>query len=180
MMSGPETTRPQRARLQVEAKLAGALRSSLGRFVTGVAVLTFEAEEGPRGMTVNSFTSVSLDPPLILVSVAKTSRSHDLLAGGVPFTVNILGAEQEALARHFTRRGSELAVRWDLEASSPHLVGTLAHFECVPWRSYDAGDHTLALGEVVEFSAREGDALGFFTSRFLPVSEDRLGHEDLF
>jgi flavin reductase (DIM6/NTAB) family NADH-FMN oxidoreductase RutF len=179
-MSEAEATRPQRARLEVEAKLAGALRSSLGRFVTGVAVVTFAAEEGPRGMTVNSFTSVSLDPPLILVSVAKTSRSHDLLAGGIPFTVNILGAEQEVIARHFTRRGVDAPVRWGLEASSPRLVGTLAHFECAPWRSYDAGDHTLVLGEVVDFSAREGDALGFFTSRFMPVSEDRLGHEDLF
>jgi flavin reductase (DIM6/NTAB) family NADH-FMN oxidoreductase RutF len=179
-MSGPDTTRPQRARLEVEAKLAGALRSSLGRFVTGVAVLTFEAEEGPRGMTVNSFTSVSLDPPLILVSVAKTSRSHELLAGGIPFTVNILGAEQELIARHFTRRGVESTVHWNLDTSSPRLAGTLAHFECKPWRSYDAGDHTLVLGEVVDFSAREGDALGFFTSRFLPVSEARLGHEDLF
>jgi flavin reductase (DIM6/NTAB) family NADH-FMN oxidoreductase RutF len=179
-MSGPDTTRPQRARLEVEAELAGALRSSLGRFVTGVAVLTFEAEEGPRGMTVNSFTSVSLDPPLILVSVAKTSRSHDLLAGGIAFTVNILGAEQELIARHFTRRGVEATVHWNLDTSSPRLAGTLAHFECKPWRSYDAGDHTLVLGEVVDFSAREGDALGFFTSRFLPVSEARLGHEDLF
>jgi flavin reductase (DIM6/NTAB) family NADH-FMN oxidoreductase RutF len=179
-MSGPQSTRPARARLEVEAKLASALRSSLGRFVTGVAVVSFDAEEGPRGITVNSFTSVSLDPPLILVSVAKTSRSHDLLAGGIPFTVNILGAEQEAIARHFTRRGGDVPVRWQLEASSPRLVGGLAHFECLPWRSYDAGDQTLVLGEVVDFAAREGDALGFFTSRFMPVAEDRLGHEDLF
>jgi flavin reductase (DIM6/NTAB) family NADH-FMN oxidoreductase RutF len=179
-MAGPQSTRPERARLEVEAKLAGALRSSFGRFVTGVAVLTFEAEEGPRGITVNSFTSISIDPPLILVSIAKSSRSHDLLASGIPFTVNILGAEQEVLARHFTRRGSEMKVRWELEASSPRLIGTLAHFECLPWRSYEAGDHTLVLGEVVAFAAREGDALGFFTSRFLPVAEDRLGHEDLF
>jgi len=179
-MAGPQPTRPQRSRTEVEVALAPALRSSLGRFVTGVAVLTFEAQEGPRGMTVNSFTSVSLDPPLILVSVAKTSRSHDLLASGVAFTVNILGAEQESIARHFTRRGGDVAINWHVEASSPRLLGTLAHFECSHWRSYDAGDHTLVLGEVVDFAAREGDALGFFTSRFTAVVEERLGHEDLF
>jgi len=179
-MAGPGSTGPQSSRTQVEAALAPALRSSLGRFVTGVAVLTFAAEEGPRGMTVNSFTSVSLDPPLILVSIAKTSRSHDLLASGVAFTVNILGAEQEVIARHFTRRGGDVAIHWHLEASSPRLIGTLAHFECRHWRSYDAGDHTLVLGEVVDFAAREGNALGFFTSRFTPVLEERLGHEDLF
>jgi flavin reductase (DIM6/NTAB) family NADH-FMN oxidoreductase RutF len=179
-MAGPRSTRPERSRTEVEAALAPALRSSLGRFVTGVAVLTFAAEEGPRGMTVNSFTSVSLDPPLILVSIAKTSRSHDLLASGVAFTVNILGAEQEPIARHFTRRGDDVAIHWHLAASSPRLIGTLAHFECSHWRSYDAGDHTLVLGEVVDFAAREGDALGFFTSRFTPVIEERLGHEDLF
>ena len=179
-MADTTPTRPEIRRAEVEAALAGALRSSLGRFVTGVAVLTFDAEEGPRGMTINSFTSVSLDPPLILVSIAKTSRSHDLLAGGAPFTVNILGAEQEPIARHFTRRGSDTPVRWHVEDSSPRLIGTLAHFECKHWRSYDAGDHTLVLGEVIDFTAREGDALGFFTSRFMPVAEARLGHEDLF
>ena len=178
-MAQEQPSRGLRERMEVEAALAGALRSSLGRFVTGVAVVTFEADEGPRGLTVNSFTSVSLDPPLILISIAKTSRSHDLLAGGVPFSVNILGAEQELIARHFTRRGGDVQIHWFTEATSPRLLGTLAHFECAPWRSYDAGDHTLVLGEVVDFNAREGDALGFFTSRFLPVVEERLGHEDL-
>jgi flavin reductase (DIM6/NTAB) family NADH-FMN oxidoreductase RutF len=179
-MSRPQSTRRVRTRAEVEAELASTLRNSLGRFVTGVAVLTFDAEEGPRGMTINSFTSVSLDPPLILVSIARSSRSHDLLAGGIPFTVNILGAEQEAIARHFTRRREDFQVRWSVEASSPRLLGTLAHFECMPWHSYEAGDHTLVLGEVIDFAAREGDALGFFTSRFMPVAEERLGHEDLF
>jgi flavin reductase (DIM6/NTAB) family NADH-FMN oxidoreductase RutF len=179
-MEAQGSAAPKPSRTDVEAALAPALRSSLGRFVTGVAVLTFEADEGPRGITVNSFTSVSLDPPLILVSIAKTSRSHDILAAGVAFTVNILGAEQEVIARHFTRRGGDVTIHWHLEASSPRLLGTLAHFECSHWRSYDAGDHTLVLGEVVDFAAREGDALGFFTSRFTPVIEERLGHEDLF
>lgn len=179
-MSRPESRGRVRTRAEVEAELASALRSSLGRFVTGVAVLTFDAHEGPRGMTINSFTSVSLDPPLILVSIAKSSRSHDLLAGGIPFTVNILGAEQETIARHFTRRGEDVPTRWYVEASSPRLLGTLAHFECTPWRSYEAGDHTLVIGEVIDFAAREGDALGFFTSRFMAVADERLGPEDLF
>jgi len=178
-MSQAKPAKPARSRVDPEAALAAALRSCLGRFVTGVAVVTFDDADGPRGITVNSFTSVSMEPPLILVSIAKTARSHDALAQAIPFTVNVLGAEQEALARRFVRGGEELPVRWLEGSSPPRLLGTLAHFQCAPWRSYDAGDHTLLLGEVVDFDSREGDALGFFTSRFMPVAELRLGHEEL-
>ena len=177
-MSHAQPAKPARSPLDPQAALAAALRSCLGRFVTGVAVVSYDGADGPRGMTVNAFTSVSMQPPLILVSIAKMARSHAALAPGIPFTVNVLGAEQEAIARHFSR-GSDMQVRWLEGSSPPRLLGTLAHFQCSPWRSYDAGDHTLLLGEVVDFDSREGDALGFFTSRFMAVAELRLGHEEL-
>lgn len=156
---------------------ARSLRSCLGRFATGVVIVTFDAPDGRRGITVNSFTSVSMDPPLVLVSVAKHARSHDLLKGR-PFCVNVLGGEQEALARQFAGAGGGTAV-WVDEAPVPRLAGVLAHVQCRPWRDYDGGDHTLFLGEVVEFDYRDGDALGFHAGRFTAVPDTQLGIEDL-
>jgi flavin reductase len=155
-----------------------SLRSCLGRFATGVVVVTFDGPDGPRGVTVNSFTSVSMEPPLVLVAVARGARSHDTLKGR-PFCVNVLGAEQEPIARQFAGTGCGTAV-WVEDVSVPRLAGVLAHLECRPWRHYDGGDHTLFLGEVVGFDYRDGAALGFHTSGFTAISDTRLGIEDLF
>lgn len=159
----------------------GSLRSCLGRFATGVAVVTFASDSEPRGITVNSFTSVSMSPPLVLVSVARAARSHDALRGR-PFCVNVLGAEQEAVARLFAGAHSAAAVAaavWHDGVIAPRLAGALAHLECHPWRDYDGGDHTLFLGEVAGFDYRDGDALGYHASRFTSIADERLGIEDL-
>ncbi len=91
----------------IPRKLDGAtlhhFRGSLGRFATGVAIVTFDGVSRRHGITVNSFTSVSMDPPLVLVSIARSTKAHDELKDR-PFTVNILGAEQQALAMHFAGR----------------------------------------------------------------------------
>lgn len=128
-------------------------------------------------MTVNSFTSVSLEPPLVLVSVARHAHSHDALIGR-PFCVNVLGAEQEALARCFAG-GPPVQVSWSEGGQAPRLSGALAHLDCAPWRHYNGGDHTLFIGEVMDFDYRDGDALGYVTSGFLPIGQQRLGHEYL-
>jgi len=153
------------------------LRACLGRFATGVAVVTFDSDHARHGITVNSFTSVSLDPPLVLVSVDRRAHSHDLLHER-PFTVNVLGAEQEGLARRFAG-GSQTDPVWVEGEHAPRLAGVLAHLECTPWRAYDGGDHTLFLGEVRDFDFRDGDALAYHTSRFTTVAEQLLGHEHL-
>ena len=155
----------------------GALRSCLGRFATGVAVVTFESGDGPRGFTVNSFTSVSMSPPLVLVSVARAARSHDALRGR-PFCVNVLGAEQEGVARLFAGAGAGTAV-WREGQIAPRLAGVLAHLECRPWRHYDGGDHTLFLGEVAGFDYRDGDALAYHSSRFTSITDVEFGIEGL-
>lgn len=179
-MVGTHRGKPVRAVAAPEATLAAALRGCLGRFVTGVAIVTFDAPaDEHRGITVNSFTSVSLAPPLILVSIAKTALCHEALASGIPFCVNVLGAEQEMLARQFARSGDGRSVQFLAGRRAPRLSGVLAHFECDPWRSYDGGDHTLVLGEVSDFDFRDGDALGFYASRFTSVADLRAGHEDL-
>ncbi|HEY2652361.1 MAG TPA: flavin reductase family protein [Solirubrobacteraceae bacterium] len=154
------------------------LRSCLGRFATGVVVVSFDSPDGPRGVTVNSFTSVSMDPPLVLVSVAKLAASHDLLRGA-EFCVNVLGAEQEAIARQFAGAFVGPAV-WVANDTPPRIAGVLAHLACSPWRDYDGGDHTLFLGRVVDFDFRDGAALGYHASGFTAVDVPRLGLEDLF
>lgn len=156
-----------------------ALRSCFARFGTGVAVVTFDHPAGRAGLTVNSFSSVSLDPPLVLVAILKTARSHDALSG-LPFAVNVLGAEQEPVARHFARDPHPEHVCFAEGEVAPRLVGALATFECLPWREYDGGDHTLYLGEVVGFEHRQGDALGYFCSRFVKLDEPGFGMEYIF
>ena len=156
---------------------AHRFRGSLGRFATGVAIVTFDGATKRHGITVNSFTSVSMEPPLVLVSIARAAKAHDELAGR-PFTVNILGAEQRELARHFAGRpGPE--PQWVEGETAPRLSNVLAYFECKPWAAYDGGDHTLYLGEVVDFNYRNGDALAFANSAFTIIPESQLGMEDL-
>ena len=162
--------------------LAHFLRGSLGRFATGVAIVTFDGKDDDdspvrHGITVNSFTSVSMDPPLVLVSIQRTVRTHTMLAAR-PFTVNILGAEQQALAMHFAGR-PQVEVVWEEGEHAPRLAGVLSWFECTPWAEYDGGDHTLFLGEVQNFDYRPGDSLGFMNGQFTTIRESALGHESL-
>lgn len=152
-------------------------RGSLGRFATGVAIVTFDGVSKRHGITVNSFTSVSLEPPLVLVSIARRAKAHDELAGR-PFTVNILGAEQQALALHFAGQPG-VEPQWVEGPVAPRLARVLAYFECTPWAAYDGGDHTLYLGQVVDFNYRSGDALAFANGRFTTIPERQLGVEDL-
>jgi flavin reductase len=154
-----------------------SLRSCLGRFATGVVVVTFESADGPRGITVNSFTSVSMNPPLVLVSVARAASAHDRLFG-CSFCVNVLSADQEGLARQFAGSG-DFDVTWARHEGPPRLAGVLAHLGCRPWRTYDGGDHTLFIGEVVDYDYRDGDALAFHGSQYTRIVDDQLGIEYL-
>ena len=128
------------------------LRSCLARFVTGVAVVSYQADGELRGLTVNSFTSVSLDPPLILVSLARQTKAVQHL-DKVPFTINVLKASQFDIALQFAGRPrAGLRVEWQPadDDLAPKLTGALATFRCRPWHAYDGGDHILQLGQVVD------------------------------
>ncbi|WCI08698.1 flavin reductase family protein [Arthrobacter sp. OVS8] len=159
------------------AARAHQFRGSLGRFATGVAIVTFDGVTKRHGITVNSFTSVSMDPPLVLVGIARTAKAHDELAGR-PFAVNILGAEQRQLALHFAGRPGPEPL-WVEGVTAPRLSSVLAYFECKPWAAYDGGDHTLYVGEVMDFNYRNGDALAYANSAFTTIPESQLGMEDL-
>jgi len=157
-----------------------SLRSCLARFATGVTVVTFATPGEPRGITINSFTAVSLEPPLVLISIARAANAHDLLVDK-PFCVNVLGAEQEGLARRFAGASNGELPCWAPECGHeiPRLDGSLAFVECEPWRVYDGGDHSLVLGRVVHFDHRQGGALVYLASRFATIAEPELGVEYL-
>jgi flavin reductase (DIM6/NTAB) family NADH-FMN oxidoreductase RutF len=144
-------------------------RRALGHFATGVTVVTYQPDgiDEFRGTTVNSFTSVSLDPPLILVSLGRATRAATALRPGFPFAVNVLHHGQRDLALHFAGRPQpETRVAWEVRAGVPWLAGCGAHFRCVTRDVHDAGDHVLAVGLVEEFQAQGHPPLLFYRGAF--------------
>lgn len=154
------------------------LRACMSRFATGVTVVTYAGDDGPRGATMNSFTSVSTEPPLVLISVDRRARCHGPLLQR-PFCVNILGAEQEQLARQFAGTSDAAEPGWAADVRVPRLANPLAWVECLPWRAYEGGDHTLVLGHVIGLGHRDGDALTYAWSRFGTAVEATDGIEHL-
>jgi flavin reductase (DIM6/NTAB) family NADH-FMN oxidoreductase RutF len=136
-----------------------SLREVMGQFATGVTVLTAGGEQG-HGMTANSFTSVSLDPPMVLCCVSRAARMHEAITAAQAFAVSILGAGQQELAKYFTdwRRPRGMAqfdtVDWLAGplTGSPLLAGCLAWLECKLVNVYEGGDHSIFLGEVLHSS----------------------------
>ena len=147
-----------------------AYRNALGRFATGGCVVSYMAGDEPAGITVNSFTSLSLDPPLILISIDKKARAAQYL-DGAPVNVHVLSAEQEQVSRFFAGQETTLdrAPWYDTSSATPRLNGTLALFECRPYRTIEAGDHFIYLLEVTRFSYSDGAALGYFQGRYITV-----------
>lgn len=140
----------------------GALRAVLGRFATGVAVVTaFGPDGGPLGMTVNSFTSVSLDPPLVLYCANRASRLFPAFTQARAFAVNILAESQDEVSRRFARQGLDRfgALRYEAgEAGAPVLADSIAVLECTTESVVPAGDHALVLGRVSAAAAVAGAA----------------------
>jgi len=141
-----------------------AFRRSLGQFGTGVTVITASADGKRVGMTANSFSSVSLEPPLVLWSAKKTSQSFPTFAAATHFAVNVLASDQIALSKHFGRSGGDkfVDVPWRPGAGgAPVLDGILCSFECRKAAEYPGGDHLIMLGEVERFARYDGSALLF-------------------
>ncbi|PWC36052.1 flavin reductase family protein [Azospirillum sp. TSO35-2] len=147
-----------------------ALRDAYGRYATGVAVITTLASTGaPVGLTVNSFSSVSLDPPLILWSLMRSAASLPVFLGAGRFAVNVLTDDQRSLATRFAARVEDRFAGVDWEAGLggvPLLPGCLARFECATHSHVDAGDHIVLLGGVQRFEHGDGEPLLFFASRY--------------
>jgi flavin reductase (DIM6/NTAB) family NADH-FMN oxidoreductase RutF len=131
-------------------------RGALGVFATGVTIVTTRGEEHPYGMTANAFSSVSLDPPLVLVCVKAFSEGADLIRENGIFAVNILAAEQEPLSRYFASKDrprgrdafADIAHR-TAASGSPVLDGAVGYLDCALHSSHEAGDHVIVIGEVL-------------------------------
>ena len=143
-------------------------RAALGRFATGVTVVTCQSQLGPLGMTVNSFASLSLTPPLVLWSPAKSSSRHQAFVDAERFVVHVLGSEQEDTCRQFASgglnfEGLELS---ECDGGAPLIQGCLAHFECSRYAVHNGGDHTIIVGKVEAAAAKDGKPLVFAGGAF--------------
>lgn len=140
---------------------ARAYRDALGCFGTGVTVITATTAQGPLAITANSFSSVSLDPPLVLWCAAKGSPRHDGFAAARHYAIHVMGEEQQALAVHFARFGTRFdGIDWAPDGNGvPILTGCLARFDCAATARHDAGDHTIIVGRVLRATHRPGQGL---------------------
>ena len=146
------------------------LRNALGRFVTGVTVITTRTPEGRlEGLTANSFSAVSLDPPLVLWSLRARASSLPFFEQSGHFAVNVLGAWQFALSEHFAKRNSdkfESVVHAPGLGGCPLLFGALATFECSKETSVVGGDHVVFFGRIQRATYREGEPLVFSAGKY--------------
>jgi flavin reductase (DIM6/NTAB) family NADH-FMN oxidoreductase RutF len=147
-----------------------AFRATLGRFASGITVLTLRDSTGvDRGMTATAFSSLSLDPPLILVCIGKAASIGPSLARATHFAVHVLAADQEALARKFAEKDGDrfggLTARRGVEGL-PLLDGALATLECRIAARHPGGDHEIVVGEVLAASSRDGDPLIYYRGRY--------------
>lgn len=144
------------------------LRKALGRFGTGVTVVTVNSDEGPIGMTANSFSSVSMDPPLVLWSPSKKSRRYPHFAKSEYFAIHILAASQKNICDGFAKSADSFAnTDWALNDSGVPIINQcLACFECRQTALHDGGDHSIMVGEVLRASYCDGEPLLFFGGQF--------------
>lgn len=158
------------SKMKPQDSVARAFRLALGRFVTGITVVTTVSADGRHiGMTVNSFNSVSLDPPLILWSIDRAGSLYEAFVHADRFAVNVLGADQIDLARRFAGAPAErfegVAIEHGL-GGVPLLKGCIACFECSTRHRYSGGDHLILVGEVERFEQNPGQELLYFGGQY--------------
>ena len=151
------------------------LRRVMGHFATGVTVITTVSNDGKHyGLTANAFTSVSLEPPLLLISVDKKAESYPFFEQSKVFTVNILADDQEALSRRFAVSGGPkfegVAYRPGANGAAI-LEGTLGYIECKLSATYPGGDHTIYLGEIQEAATVDRKPLLFFRGGYRALGD---------
>lgn len=155
------------------------LRNVLGTFTTGVTIVTTRDANGvPHGVTANSFSSVSLEPPLVLWSQALTSRSLPAFRDSDHFAVNVLADDQVAISQHFARPQEDKFANMEFSdglGGVPVLKGTVAHFECVKVAAYPAGDHIIYLGRVERVGHSGRRPLAFAHGRYMVPYAHGLG-----
>jgi len=155
-------------------------RKAMGAFATGVTIITVDLDGEVHGMTANAFTSVSLDPMLVLVCVDHSTRTHSHLHTKKRFGINVLGEDQRAISEYYARAErthehaeDEAGARFDhTRHGTPMLHGALAYLECRLQSAEEAGDHTIFIAEVEDVVLREGDPLLFFRGQYRGVGKE--------
>lgn len=153
---------------------ADEFRAALSRFASGVTVVTTKDADGDlHGITVSAFSSVSLEPPLVLICIEKKAGSHDAITQSGKFAVNFLDSTQLSLSERFAAQitdkfeGPEMSMNID---GIPILSGCIAHLECIVKQAYDGGDHTIFIGEVENTATHDGDPLLYFRGGYRTIS----------
>ena len=152
----------------------GDFRQALGRFATGVCLVTVDDSElGPLATTVNSFSSVSLDPPLVLWSIQNSSDHLAVYTQCQHFGISVLSSEQGALSGQYAQRGGH-SVQADHFTTGPQgepkLIDALAHFTCAAYAVHPGGDHQIIVGEVLQFESGEAAPLIFYSGGYRALS----------
>ena len=157
------------------------LRELMARFATGVTVVA--ARHGPfmAGMTANAIATISIDPPILMASIARKAETHTAIIGSHAFSVSVLADDQQALAECFAQRTTATKLKrfcdaaWhEAETGSPILEGALAYFDCRLTARHDGGDHTIFLGEIVAAGFREdAEPLLWYASAYHRLSVPR-------
>jgi flavin reductase (DIM6/NTAB) family NADH-FMN oxidoreductase RutF len=162
---------------------AQSFKAGLGRFASGVTVVTVAGEAGDHGMTASAFTSLSLEPPLVLVCVKKGNTTHGLLETADSFAINILAHDQVSVSNRFAGWGfppdqdkwADLSITRGAVSGAPLIGGALAQLDCTKWAAQDGGDHTIFVGQV-ESVVADGDRaalqpLLYFAGKYRGVGE---------
>lgn len=149
------------------------LRQALGKFATGVTVVTCYGAKGPCGITANSFSSVSLEPPLVLWNIAKVSNSLQAYLDADHFAINVLGDRQRSVSHHFAQSDHTRfngIVYETSEQGVPLIPESVACFECRTHQIHDCGDHYIIIGEVEKFRSNTGQPLLFYNGDYIQIS----------
>jgi flavin reductase (DIM6/NTAB) family NADH-FMN oxidoreductase RutF len=149
---------------------AAEFKHAMRHVPTGVTVVTTLKEGEPRGITVNAFASVSLEPPSLLICINREARSYLFISSSRVFCVNVLAGDQRRLAEHFSgkvreRQFAEIGYSVD-STGAPVLAGAIAHFDCELSHEYQMGSHSILIGRVLSCGARAGSPLGYFNGGF--------------
>jgi len=149
---------------------AGTFKHAMRHVPTGVTVVTTLKDGEPRGITVNAFSSVSAEPPTLLICVNREARSYLFIAASGLFCVNVLAGEQRHLAEHFSGKVRERqfeGIEYAIDATgAPVLAGGIAHFDCRLEEEHHSGSHSIMIGRVLSCAARAGSPLGYFNGGF--------------
>jgi flavin reductase (DIM6/NTAB) family NADH-FMN oxidoreductase RutF len=150
-------------------------RRACGRFPSGVTIATvLDPQGGPHGLTVSSFTSVSLEPPLVLICLGHAVTVIEYFRAAKHFGINVLAADQRALSERFARKGADRfdGLSWDRgETGVPLIPGALSQIECAVRDRVTAGDHDIFIGEMLHARVRDNEPLIHFASRYRQLRE---------